>query len=606
MSLESLRSLVTLEPTHETWNALLESLDLARLRRESVEVDYVAEHTAQWPLELRILGGDHVPWPLKSAPALWPLAGVLSLRDRRIKVADLATFLASPLMDGIEGLDLSYNKLGVDGVEALITSGRLRQLRYLDLSCCMIGDAGAMALAGSPDLASVTRLALRNNKIKSKGAKAFFRSPHLRGLTWLDYARNSFGAAGGKAISANPAVNGLRHFDLDTTGVGDGGLKQLAGSRVLRMLESLNLASNKLGEKAAGFLQTATWARSVRRLDLSENPDADLFGALTRGSFANLQEVDLTGRGYASPELSALGATPWVPSLQVLTIGAPKQAGVSRLATAHNFTGLRSLRLHGAVLTVNQVRKLLDARGLRRLMDLRVMGIRLGTLSEPGLASIRGLHRLSRLSPAFSDEGDPEDFRRDLEAADLSGVTRFEFPSFAADAAAQGLAANPTAGDLEELTMDGYTDGSDAALEAIGTSPHLTGLRYLRLAGRGITDAGVEALAASPNLGNLRRLELFNKSLGVDAAEALATASLGSLTSLRLEGPEMGYEAWDKLRGGAPATWRAFLMTQTVKGSTGDFNRDLKGMLGYARHRGIQGATRLRRMSLVHTLGHPG
>ena len=84
-------------------------------------------------------------------------------------------------------------------------------------------------------------------------------------------------------------------------------------------------------------------------------------------------------------------------------------------------------------------------------------------------------------------------------------------------------------------------------------------------------------------------------------APEASSQTLHCVECVRLEGPDLQFDAWDALSAGPERTWRAFLMTQSKGGDKGDLNPGLKGLLGYARHRSIQSG-RLSRLALVQRI----
>jgi hypothetical protein len=69
-------------------------------------------------------------------------------------------------------------------------------------------------LAASPHLARVTSLDLSENKLGDDGVRALVESPHLRNLRYLRLARNELGREAAEAVVAAPALAGLAHLDF--------------------------------------------------------------------------------------------------------------------------------------------------------------------------------------------------------------------------------------------------------------------------------------------------------------------------------------------------------------------------------------------------------
>jgi uncharacterized protein (TIGR02996 family) len=120
---------------------------------------------------------------------------ILDLESNDLGDADIEILAASPHLTELSALLLWCNRVGDDGVRALL-GGSLPRLGRLDLSNNMIGDGGAEALAASLFLKQLTMLDLTGNRISDTGALALAASPHSAGLTWLELAKNPISPAG--------------------------------------------------------------------------------------------------------------------------------------------------------------------------------------------------------------------------------------------------------------------------------------------------------------------------------------------------------------------------------------------------------------------------
>jgi uncharacterized protein (TIGR02996 family) len=86
----------------------------------------------------------------------------VTLSAARPQIARLA---ASPHLVRVKSLDLSENKLGDDGVRALVESPHLKNLRYLRLAKNDLGRDAAEAVVAAPALAGLAHLDFRGNKV---------------------------------------------------------------------------------------------------------------------------------------------------------------------------------------------------------------------------------------------------------------------------------------------------------------------------------------------------------------------------------------------------------------------------------------------------------
>ncbi len=104
-------------------------------------------------------------WFLETADELYDLAPILHLRLTDVKLVTEELF-ASPHLERIRSLNLIDNELGDDEAVLLADSYRLRGLRWLDLSSNRIGPAGLEALAATPWLPHLQYLGFRFNAVE--------------------------------------------------------------------------------------------------------------------------------------------------------------------------------------------------------------------------------------------------------------------------------------------------------------------------------------------------------------------------------------------------------------------------------------------------------
>jgi uncharacterized protein (TIGR02996 family) len=109
------------------------------------------------------------------------------------------------------------------------------------------------------------------------------------------------------------------------------------------------------------------------------------------------------------------------------------------------------------------------------------------------------------------------------------------------------LAACPALANLTSLDVSQCSDGREfrhAGMYALAASPHLAGLRELRLGQTEPTARGVRELVNSTTMTNLRSLDLHSNHLGPQAGMMLAGAeNLKGLVCLRLDHNKIGDKA---------------------------------------------------------------
>jgi uncharacterized protein (TIGR02996 family) len=117
------------------------------------------------------------------AVASSPLLAGLNLLNMGGQIFDAAAaeaLAASEHVRNLTVLELYATPLGAAGARALARSPHLAKLRHLDLDGCIIGDEGALALARSPHLNALVGLQLRNNRLETSTLAALRARPGLR------------------------------------------------------------------------------------------------------------------------------------------------------------------------------------------------------------------------------------------------------------------------------------------------------------------------------------------------------------------------------------------------------------------------------------------
>jgi Leucine-rich repeat (LRR) protein len=312
------------------------------------------------------------------------------LRD--VRLVAIAPYLdelaASPHLARLQRLDLSGNRIGLEGVRTLLRSPHLGRLKSLDLSHNDLGPAGAAELAGWPS--QLESLSIAGNGLSGDDVRRLLEAPLSQALVELDLTHNPLGpglmsvlgkflarsirlalgftgltAADVRDLARSPARP--RTLDLRFNDLGDPGIQALAGSDLLSRCESLNLRGNRL-TRVPGLPDSLT------RLDLSVNPLGD-DGVL-----------DVVGSGR--PGLIDLRLT------NVLLTAA----GLERLASGGGLVGLERLDLGGNMLGDNGAKVLAGCPDLTGLRELDLTATDLGFAGAAALAGSSTLAGLRVLS----------------------------------------------------------------------------------------------------------------------------------------------------------------------------------------------------------------
>jgi uncharacterized protein (TIGR02996 family) len=187
---------------------------------------------------------------------------------------------------GVE-VKLGPHPLGPDGLEAVIglqchllpTSQGL----ILNLEGMRLGLDGIERLLTLPDLARCYDLNLTLNDLTTAAVERLASCPVLASLLRFNLGRNPIGDAGATALANSPCLAGLRTLELGHCELTDAGVAILARSTSLPMVNELVLFGNSLTDVAGQTL--AGW------------PSAELTQVhLNRGNFSNATWTALAQR----------------------------------------------------------------------------------------------------------------------------------------------------------------------------------------------------------------------------------------------------------------------------------------------------------------------
>jgi uncharacterized protein (TIGR02996 family) len=210
----------------------------------------------------------------------------------------------------------------------------------------------ATKLAGSKFIRGVRVLDLNDgNRIGNQGLEALMRSPQFAGLRSLKVGRNSLGSAGARSVADSSYVRGLRVLKMERNDMYDDGLRYLAASRGLAGLETLDLDRTRTGDDGVNALAGSKYLGSLRTLYLSYNLITDVgLTALARSeTVTELQDLFLQGNSITDVGVTELAASPTFARLERVFLRQNKigDDGAAALARSPYFEHLRELYLGG-------------------------------------------------------------------------------------------------------------------------------------------------------------------------------------------------------------------------------------------------------------------
>jgi uncharacterized protein (TIGR02996 family) len=341
-----------------------------------------------------------------------------------------------------------------------------------------------------PELQHVRFLDLRMADLGDAGIQKLLQSPHLRDIVELNLHGNSLSTKGVQALSVSDSLRNLRSLNLGANRLTVPACRALSMSPVLRDLQSLSLWSTGLNDKALARLAATDRLAGLTRLDVGSN------------------RLSSTG-------IQTLANGPW--NLLSLDAGYNEKFGVEAarfLANGLSMSELRHLRMVNVPMRLNGLAALLTSHVMTNLESVSIQHI--GDLSARG--STRHL---------TEDVASPS-----LRIASLT-YCRIH---------AAGLQQILTSGafaKVEDLTLFGNYDLSEAGVSAITSSDQLTRLRRLDLGTCGFNARGLREISKWRQLPKLQSLNLSgNTYKQVSVAERLAEAVKDSGTRVTIEEPD--------------------------------------------------------------------
>lgn len=223
----------------------------------------------------------------------------------------------------LKSLYLDQIELGDDGVAALADLPLLESLEHVSLSTNRITDAGAAALAQTKRLKSLKSINVSGNNITQAGFDQLMRSkwfpqlhencfrtvdlvsilmlmdsPILERTGRLDFRGTRLSTSDLDLIITHPGFANVRQLLLggyQSPRIGDAGVDALAACPMAHRLEALDLQSNSLSGAAVTAILASPHLKSLKRLDLSSNQLTDeSMQTLVESDFAKqLVELDL-------------------------------------------------------------------------------------------------------------------------------------------------------------------------------------------------------------------------------------------------------------------------------------------------------------------------
>ncbi|KAG2387542.1 hypothetical protein C9374_001136 [Naegleria lovaniensis] len=167
----------------------------------------------------------------------------------------LISFVNCKYIQNLTILNLSSNKLRVEGARLISQCNALNRLTMLDVSNNGIEFEGANHLSHSEHLSNLTELNLAMNMIGVLGLRAIVNSPTMKRLRVLNINCNYIFGAGLKSVGSSENMNNLTDLNMSTNIIGNKGLLALKSEcPYLCHLTRFNLTNCEIGNEGAKCL----------------------------------------------------------------------------------------------------------------------------------------------------------------------------------------------------------------------------------------------------------------------------------------------------------------------------------------------------------------
>lgn len=347
----------------------------------------------------------------------------------------------------VTSLDLWGNKIGLEGVEALLHPPFLSRLTALNLSRTLIDDA-AISLLVQAGLPALKRLSLGFcSKITGKGVSEIATLPQLSELDLSDCKNFLEGDAAPLAQSKT-----LQKLNLSFTRLGDRDIQAFSESKILKLHELIFEGDvPDLGITSIGC-QT-----------IASSP-----------AFSELITLNLQGSPIGDDMAIAIAQSPYLGKLQSLNLRDCSIGDKGALALA-------SLSLTHLDLSRNLLTKAIAAALFSS--HLRTLVLSENRIGDEGVQAIVSLQNLTQLELAACEIGEPGAL---LLASSLSSLKVLHLRKN--PIGEKGAAALLTFPTLEQLNLD------ECSIQNIGPIPRSSNLKVLSLSHNPIHEEVIQAI----------------------------------------------------------------------------------------------------------------
>jgi len=176
----------------------------------------------------------------------------LQLGANQLKLEALGDDLRLP--ETLERLDLGSNELGAAGAAVFTKLPGVERLKGLNLGFNPLGDEGVEALAAA-DFSALNRLIMPKVGVGDRGARALAAQETFHALDDVMLIKNQIGDDGAQALAQASWLSQVRTLDLSANPIGDEGVKAFSAREDFGRLERLSLSESKLSKEGKRIYQ---------------------------------------------------------------------------------------------------------------------------------------------------------------------------------------------------------------------------------------------------------------------------------------------------------------------------------------------------------------
>ena len=213
--------------TDEGLKTLFESENLSGLEELHLGINYITDQGI-----LDVAGA--------SALALKNLK-VLVVSDNKLTDTAVSELVKSQNFNKLEHLDVGWNEIGNGTVKALGETEQMVGLKKLEMERGYIDSEGIVEFVKGRVIERLEELNLSGNKLKDEDIKILASTPKLSSLRVLRLSQNLIGDEGASAIGESTTLTNLTHLYIGRNSFGNAGAQALSETKTLKNLKVLML-----------------------------------------------------------------------------------------------------------------------------------------------------------------------------------------------------------------------------------------------------------------------------------------------------------------------------------------------------------------------------